>query len=228
MEHYISSHSDRFERIYCAINGQQALDLIVRHHPDIMILDIRMPAMTGLEVMREALEMKICPKTIILSGYDTFSFAQQALRMGAVDYLLKPASSSQILELLERTLGPEEMEIGEDTLNPVIQRATEYMKSHMDEDIGLVRVAEEVGISPSYLSTLFTQNLNLGFVDYLNQIRIEAACSYMHDERKKVYEIAFMVGFHDEKYFSRVFRKQTGKTPSEYRKEVLGGKEHLI
>ena len=228
MEHYISSHSGRFERIYCAINGQQALDLIVRHHPDIMILDIRMPAMTGLEVMREALEMKICPKTIILSGYDTFSFAQQALRMGAVDYLLKPASSSQILELLERTLGPEEMEIGEDTLNPVIQRATEYMKSHMDEDIGLVRVAEEVGISPSYLSTLFTQNLNLGFVDYLNQIRIEAACSYMHDERKKVYEIAFMVGFHDEKYFSRVFRKQTGKTPSEYRKEVLGGKEHLI
>ena len=219
MQRYISTHSDRFE-IYCAHNGQEAMDCIVRHHPDIMILDVRMPVKTGLEVMREAKEMELCPKTIILSGYDTFSFAQQALRMGAVDYLLKPASSKQILEVLDRALGQVELQEEEEEVNPLITRAIEYMKAHMEEDLSLARVAGEVGISAAYLSTLFTQSMGTGFVDYLSQIRIEAACGYMHDERKKVYEIAFLVGFHDEKYFSRVFRKLTGRTPSEYRKEI--------
>ena len=226
MEHYISTHSNRFERIYCARNGQEALDLIIRYHPDVMILDVRMPVMSGLEVMREAKGMGLCPKTIILSGYDTFSFAQQALRMGAVDYLVKPASSRQLLEILDRTLGQTDQQVQTVELNPMIVRAVEYMKAHMREDLSLARVAHEAGISAAYLSTLFTQNLGMGFVDYLNQIRIETACGYMHDERKKVYEIAFLVGFHDEKYFSRVFRKQTGMSPSEYRKEIARKKEN--
>ena len=223
MERYIRSHSECFRRIYCAHDGQETLDMIVKHHPDIMLLDVKMPVKSGLEVMREALEMELCPKTIILSGYDTFAYAQQALRMGAVDYLLKPASSKQILDILEKTLGAVSGEIHSDKtpdINPLIGRAIEYMKAHMSEDINLIRVAEEVSLSPAYFSSLFMQNVGMGFIDYLNKIRIEAACGYMHDERKKVYEIAFLVGFHDEKYFSRVFRKITGKTPSEYKKEI--------
>ena len=54
MQRYISNHSELFEKIYCARNGQEAMDLIVSHHPDVMIMDIRMPVMSGLEVMKKA------------------------------------------------------------------------------------------------------------------------------------------------------------------------------
>ena len=101
--------------------------------------------------------------------------------------------------------------------SPVL-RAKEYIEEYYMEDLTLQKVADEVGISSSYLSTLFTQELDCGFIDYLNKIRIEHACDYLKQHYFKAYEIAYKVGFRDEKYFSRVFKKQTGMTPSEYRK----------
>ncbi len=83
----------------------------------------------------------------------------------------------------------------------------------------LADVAQRVGISPGYLSTLFQRQMAKGFVDYLNEIRIEHACTYLLQNYLKAYEIAYKVGFKDEKYFSRVFKKIKGKSPSEYRKQ---------
>lgn len=82
MEKYIRLHTDRFEKIYLARNGQEALDIIFQYEPEIMLLDVQMPVLTGIEVMQEAKRAKRLPKTIILSGYDEFKYAQQALRMG--------------------------------------------------------------------------------------------------------------------------------------------------
>lgn len=98
MEKYIRLHTDRFEKIYLARNGQEALDIIFQYEPDIMLLDVQMPVRTGIEVMQEAKRAKRLPRTIILSGYEEFKYAQQALRLGAVDYLLKPSRSSDILK----------------------------------------------------------------------------------------------------------------------------------
>ena len=64
---------------------------------------------------------------------------------------------------------------------------------------------------------MFPQTLDMGFVDYLNQVRIEHACTYLEQGFFKNYEIAYRVGFRDEKYFSRVFKKVKGQTPREYR-----------
>ncbi len=97
---YIKLHTDRFERIYLAQNGEEAMDIIFRHEPDIMLMDVQIPLKNGLEVMREAKKSGVLPKTIILSGYDEFSYAQQAVRYGAIDYLLKPSRSSDILKKL--------------------------------------------------------------------------------------------------------------------------------
>ena len=73
-------------------------------------------------------------------------------------------------------------------------------------------------VTPPYLSTLFTKYENCGFIDYLNQFRVERAKMFLHDYGLKTYEVAYKVGFQDEKYFSRVFKRITGKSPSEYRK----------
>ena len=219
MEKYIRAHTRCFGTIYCAGSGEQALDLIFRHRPDVMLIDVQMPEKTGLEVMREAAQAGVCPKTVILSGFDTFSYAQQALRMGAADYLLKPCRSSEILEKLEGLVAPAEKPQTAPAVegNHLLTAAAEYCREHMAEELSLSDVAEYVHVTPNYLSMLFSQNLG-GFVDFLNRTRIECACDYMHDSTLKIYEIAYRVGFRDEKYFSKVFKKITGKSPSTYRR----------
>lgn len=93
------------------------------------------------------------------------------------------------------------------------------MEEHYYENLMLADVAQKVGISAGYLSTLFQRQMAKGFVDYLNEIRVEHACAYLRQNYLKTYEIAYKVGYRDEKYFSRVFKKIKGQSPSEYRKQ---------
>lgn len=83
----------------------------------------------------------------------------------------------------------------------------------------LIEVSIRVGIIVGYLSTLFSQNMNCGFIDYLNKIRIKHTCNYLELNCFKTYEIAYKVGFRDEKYFYKVFKKEKGITPYKYRRE---------
>ena len=85
MEKYIRQNMNCFSEIYTAKSGPEALDIIYRFQPEVMLLDVQIPGKNWLEVMKEAKNKKICPKTIILSGYDTFSYAQQSLRLGDHD-----------------------------------------------------------------------------------------------------------------------------------------------
>lgn len=216
---YIKKNTTKFRQVYSASDGRQALDFIFRCKPTVMLIDIQMPGKTGLEVMRDAQAAGVCPKTIILSGYDNFSYAQQALRMGASDYMLKPCRSSELLQKLE-SLVSEEIPLPDIVSGgQVMQQAVRYCREHMDEDIRLNDVATEVCVNSSYLSRLFSKHAG-GFVDYLNKIRIDAACGYIREGNLKLYEIAYKVGFSDEKYFSKVFKRTTGQSPSEYRAQL--------
>ena len=217
-------HTDRFDKIYLAENGQIAIDTIFRHEPELMLLDVQMPIKNGIHVMQEAQRAGIMPVTIILSGYDEFKYAQQAMHYGAKDYLLKPSRSSDILKKLNDTadglLGAKENKssIEKAGKNTFVDIAREYINEHYFENLTLNEVAEKVGITAGYLSTLFSQKMNCSFIDYLNEIRIEHACSYLQQNYLKAYEIAYKVGYHDDKYFSKVFRKVTGMSPSEYKR----------
>lgn len=221
---YVQLHTDRFDKIYLASNGQEAIETIFRDKPDIMLLDVQMSLKDGIEVMQEAKRAGILPCTLILSGYDEFRYCQQAIRFGARDYLLKPVRSSDILQKLheaaDELFGVEKPVIEEvaGEKNRLVEMAKEYMVEHYFENLTLVEVAQKVGITAGYLSTLFSQKMDKGFVDYLNELRIDHACTYLQQNYLKTYEIAYKVGFNDEKYFSKVFKKIMGQSPSEYRK----------
>jgi two-component system response regulator YesN len=185
-----------------------------------------MPLKTGLEVMREALDAGVFHKTVILSGHDQFSYAQQALRLGAADYLLKPCRAAELLEKLENLAreicsetAPKQDESGR-RVHGIVEKALAYMEEYYPENLTLPVVAEKIGISPNYLSALFGKNVNMGFTDKLNQIRIERACDYFAVGGLRAYEVAYKVGFKDEKYFSSVFKKLKGASPSEYKKQL--------
>ena len=221
---YIQLHTDRFDTIYEAENGQDAFDIILKYQPDIVLLDIQMPKMDGITIMQKLSKTKIQPLIVILSGYDDFKYAQNALRYGAKEYLLKPVRASDILECLNKladkylvTESPvKEKNILEDE-NAFVHEAKNYIEEHYSENLSIKDVAEQIGISSGYLSTMFNQNLGLGFAEYLNGLRIEHACVYLEQNYLKVYEIAYKVGFRDEKYFTKVFKKIKGMSPKEYR-----------
>ncbi len=230
IENHIRGHTTLFDEVVSASNGQMALDMIVRLRPQIMLLDIQMPIKDGLDVMREATRAGLCPRTVILSGHDDFAYAQQALRLGAVDYLLKPCRASQILARLEELArehlpGPLPGDTGEPLEaqgNALVRKAIAYMERHYPENISLSVVAGAIGISPNYLSALFTRTGQGRFVDQLNRIRIDRACDYLADGGIKTYEVAYKVGFRDEKYFSNVFKKRIGMSPSAYKRKMAG------
>ena len=101
--------------------------------------------------------------------------------------------------------------------NPIVRKATAFIDEHYAENISLADLAEGLGMSGGYLSTVINRNMGCGYTDYLNQVRIEHACLYLEQDYLKVYEIAYKVGFRDTKYFSKVFKKLKGMTPKEYR-----------
>ncbi|MCR5836475.1 MAG: response regulator [Lachnospiraceae bacterium] len=221
---YIKLHSNRFDKIYEAENGQETIDVILTYQPEIVLLDVQMPLITGIEVMREITKAGLNPVIIILSGYDDFKYAQQAIKYGAKEYLLKPIRANDILECVEKwankLFGDVDKDVNVDeeaSTNHFIRETCDYISEHYMEDISLSYMADYLGISSGYLSTLFAQNVKCGFVDYLNQVRIGRACSYLEQNYLKTYEVAYKVGFRDEKYFSKVFKKMMGMSPREYR-----------
>ena len=219
---YVQLHTDRFEQIYSASNGQEAIDIIYEKRPEILCLDVQMPKKTGLDVMEETNRANILPYTIILSGYDDFEYCRKAMRLGAKDYLLKPVRSSDILTMLLNAADKIEAGVDRTTLEKttIADRAIHYMQEHYNEDITLSGVADHIGVSAGYLSTLMTKSFGKGFIDCLNEIRIERACDYILQGNLKTYEIAYRVGYNNEKYFYRVFSKIKGTTPAKYKREA--------
>lgn len=102
----------------------------------------------------------------------------------------------------------------------IVNRALQYLEEYYNQDLSLENVAQQVFVSPGYLSTLFKQELQKNFVDCLHEIRIEKAKAMLKNPGSKIYEIALKTGYKDEKYFSQIFKKITGMTPNQYRDTI--------
>ncbi|WP_163538393.1 response regulator [Gracilibacillus sp. YIM 98692] len=101
----------------------------------------------------------------------------------------------------------------------LIDQALEFMENHFDQDIGNEEVAAKIGLSVSYFSCIFKKAMNMTFLEYLTDIRIQYACQFLIESDWKTYQIANKVGYVDQRYFSQVFKKKVGMTPTEYRKK---------
>ncbi|HIY56880.1 MAG TPA: AraC family transcriptional regulator [Candidatus Tetragenococcus pullicola] len=107
-----------------------------------------------------------------------------------------------------------------DTQNTYLVKCIKYMDDHISDDLTLKEIATYLDISPSYLSTLFKRYLNKSPIDYFIEMRIEQACKYLKLSDLKIYEVAEKVGYTDAYYFSRIFKKVTGSSPKNYRKNL--------
>lgn len=104
-------------------------------------------------------------------------------------------------------------------VSPESRQAVHIIRGNMAKKLTLQWVAQQIGLSPNYLSTLFKKELGINFVDYINQQRVEKAKRLLRDTNDKTLKIARDIGFYDESYFSRTFKRITGLRPHEYRRK---------
>ncbi|OXS78708.1 response regulator transcription factor [Domibacillus enclensis] len=337
-----------------AKNGQEAYELCRQMDADLLLTDISMPEVTGLELLKKLHQLPNKPLSIIISGYDEFEYAREGLKYNAMDYILKPIDYAELQQCIQKavrhikerstqqyelekqrlyeavTTGvfekdarrfrkplipllfqhpPQafpsvpsiegqkmysislssvqhvvllEVELedrqtllgrltyqeadtkiliglpleGEEEVKPAVQKlmkwmdvhhvfeesallieeaeqkyqskksatdaighARSFIEAHFYEDISAEQAADYAGISISYFSLLFKQVTGSTFLDYVTTFRIEKACRMLVQTQLKTYEIAEKVGYTDQRYFSQVFKKRVGVTPSEYRKQ---------
>ena len=194
--------------------------------PSLIITDLKMPQMDGIEMLK-ALRAEGCKAyVIILTAYDHFSYAQSALRLGAVDYLLKPFHDGDLENAITRL--QQRMQSGGEQAAPIgatrkgdkskyVLEAMDYISKHYnDPDISVGWVAESLNISEGYLSHTFKKETDYTLLNYITRYRIHKAMELLKDCRVKVYEVAEQVGYRDIAYFSATFKKYTGISPSEY------------
>ncbi len=210
-----------------AADGMEALAKIDALHPDIVIMDINIPIMNGLKVIQMARLKHPDMAFVIVSGYDDFSYCREALRLQITDYILKPVNYEEFGSCIDnlkismyenKTSSQADSEKREER---VISSITRYMQEHLSEEISLSVLANEFHLNPQYISQLFKNEIGVGFLAYLTNIRIEKAKKLLLSTSLSVTEIAERTGYGDYRVFTKVFKKTEGITPSQFRREFL-------
>src|SRR5699024_4921597 len=223
-----------------ATNGLEGVNQIKKLEPDIVLLDINMPIMTGLELMEEV-SNNYSFSTIILSGYNDFTYAKKAIDYGVETYLLKPIEKEKLLEALEKAKDTIELKRKYELIekkkvkiegnkvlnvslwnssrseyNPAIHRAIKYIEEKYKEKITMEDLVDITGMSATYLNNQFKDSTTFTFNEYLNRYRIQKSIELIQSTDDKISNIALDVGFTTYRYFVTVFKRYTGIIPSEF------------
>lgn len=220
-----------FEVIGEAENGREALKIIQKNHVDVVLCDIKMPVMTGIQLAQILYEQHGNIKIIFLSAYKDFDYAKKALIFGVKDYIVKPTKYKDLLNVfvkIKSELDKEEVVQEQDrTVKDTMIDDTSYhdkmiitiknMTKSNYQNATLQHVAEKVNMSSSYLSKYFKIKTGENFSDYLLKIKMEKARELLMDIQYKTYEVSELVGYTNPKNFTRAFKKYFGQSPRNFR-----------
>lgn len=209
LETTVDWQSLKFSEVKAVENGKDALQVCKHWKPDLIITDIQMPNMTGLEFVEKIRDLNIDAQVIILTGYDEFKYAQKAIRYGVADYLLKPLDEITLLESVRTCMKLDdrsEKDVAADEQQSVNGRrilveAVGYVDEHYMEPITMSSVADHLHLSSAYFCRIFREELGQTFTEYLLQKRMGKVKELLKDPNIKICHLARQVGFTDEQYF---------------------------
>lgn len=211
---------------------EDAKQKVKQYHPDIVLTDIEMPGGSGLELIEEIHrqdEKVIC---LCITCHPEFSYIRKAMQLGSVDYILKPIDYEELETVLvkavktvqvarygegKRETQPQEPELGYYEKDRFLLQAQEYIEQHLIEEISVSALAEHLGCSVSHVMRSFKKQLDMTVVEYITKKRIEKAKQLLLNTDLPIMTIADYTGYPDYSYFTRVFKKETGVTPRDYR-----------
>lgn len=214
-----------------AEGGLEALDFLEENRVDLVITDIKMPYISGLQLAERISREYPDIRVIVLTAYEDFDYAREGIRIGIADYIVKPIHREELRACVqkscvvirkeadkrekERKLNLYMMESNKTrdahSDHNVIIQVCEYLKeNYKNSDITLKFLADKFYVNKSFLCRLFKQEMGINFVQYLMRLRIEKAMPLLKSGKYKVYEVAQMVGIPDANYFSKCLKKITG------------------
>ena len=215
-----------------ASHGKEALALMEQNEYDFYLVDVMMPVMNGLEFLQELKNRGVDAPKIIASNYNEFEYVRQGMKLGAMDYLLKPITEDALRECLqsvrEELWESREVKImeqifkacGADTESGFTKKLMAYFAEHT-RDLNLKDISDEFLLSKDYFGKLFKRQMNENFNQFVLKYKMEYACYLLKDTDDRIYEISDALGYKTTDYFSKLFKEYTGQTPAGYRKDVV-------
>ena len=224
----------RFERevvLEVAENGRKAADTAVLWGADLILMDIEMPGMSGLDAARAVLAQRPSCRVIFVTAYSLFQYAHEAVHLGACDYLLKPVDPDELEASVRRAMRQIETERKLEELSAAQPQPEQTETEEEAEDApeegensqtALVMAHVRRYLEDNYMFDLSLDSVGeiLHILDCLTELRINAAKELLADPFRSSAEVASMVGYEDASYFARAFKKRTGMTPTQYRRQA--------
>ena len=221
-----------FERIKTSRSCFEVISHAVDWKPDVCLVDVRIGNEFGYELINSLNGMGIHSNYIMMSGYDDFQYACEALRCGALDYLLKPLEKDQlqkrieqvIVEKLHGTLRRDTKKEGDpvldrpyEELSPLIRKIVMMVGMEYGQHISLKSIADRFRMNATYLGQIFIKETGMKFSEYLMAYRMYVAKGQIVNTDEKISAIAADVGYSNMNYFYQHFHGFYGITPSEMR-----------
>lgn len=198
-----------------AVSGTSAFPLIQKLRPDIVFMDIEMPGLNGLEVIRQLRSTSDYNlHFVIISAYDNFKYAQEAVRLNVTDFLLKPIDNDEFLDMVQRVFG------FRFTSNQSFNEILMYVNENFNQDLELIECAAKFHMSTNHVTRLFQKYMGMGFTSYKNKVRLDRSKYLFQETDKSIKEVCEEVGFSNLNYFYRLFKESTGMTPKEYQDNI--------
>ncbi|MFD0824058.1 response regulator transcription factor [Neobacillus sp. M.A.Huq-85] len=235
LSHYFPWNEIGFEVVSQVSNGLEVIQYLSEHTVDVILSDIRMPIMSGIDMAKELYYQKSPIKIIFLSGYKEFEYAQAALNFGVKNYILKPTKYNELVNVFTMIKGELDQEkqsvspmpfITDRTVNQteetfesdkIIVKIKNYVWENF-QDATLEGASQMVHMNPNYISKYFKDKTGENFSDFVVGVRMKKAAELIKEMNHKIYEISEAVGYSNSKNFTRTFRKYFGKSPREFMK----------
>lgn len=214
-----------FEVVGQAENGKQAFEFVQANTVDVILCDIIMPIMSGLELVDLLMERKHKTKVIFFSAHKNFEYAQRALEYGVKSYILKSTNYNELIRVFSKIKSELDSENSNDKIQlennmnfneKIISAIKKYVEDHY-KDVTLEDLTKQINMNPDYISKFFKKNTGTNFSDYLTEIRMVKASEFLDNVQFKTYEISDLVGYSNSFNFTRAFKNYFGISPRDYR-----------
>ncbi len=211
IHHLITESELPIEIVGTANDGAAALSLIRSKHPDLVFIDIQMPCMNGFQVIQEEPNCRY----IIITAYESFQYAQQALRLGAKDILLKPVEYDAFCHSVGKAIG------WKFTKNALTNEILAYIQANYQTNIEVNQLAKQYYTTASHVTRTFKKHMGVGIVAYLHGVRIKNAVEMLEKTDVGIKEVSIACGYENLNNFYKYFKKLVGYTPAAYRDNNL-------
>jgi YesN/AraC family two-component response regulator len=233
MARKVAELDPRFECVGTAADGEEAVELVECRMPDLLVTDIKMPVLSGLELVDRIRRTNPDLRIVIVSGYSEFEYARRAIELDVDEYVLKPVDVESLRETLRRvrirleaSVGQVEAEFGIDSARAgdadLVKAVGVYLQENYRQSYSLERLADAFGCKSAYLLRLYRKLTGSTPTQDLIRLRIEKAKRLLVGHPQlEIKQVAAAIGYEDPLYFSRLFKRETGFNPSAF-KDSMG------